>query len=204
MDWESMDLKTLKEKYRNKASVNIKDVDIAMKAVPFLVREVCRLESELSEAEKRINFLTPKLARRHPLKKSGSLGDVRWETRVDEKKNILYMEMAGRFNYRSAKTATSHIMAVTPNLRPGFDLVVNLDELDHRYDRKFIFHLRKVIYNLNLIGIGKVVCILNPKVSPIKEIFGEKSQAGGYSLFTARTVHEAEGILENAGKYLQL
>lgn len=199
-----MDLKTLKEKYRNKASVDIKDVDIAMKAVPFLVREVCRLESELSEAEKRINFLTPKMARRHPLKKSGRLGDVRWEARVDEKKNILYMEMAGRFNYRTAKAATSHFMAVTPNLRPEFDFVVNFHDLDHRYDMKFIFHLRKVIYNLNLIGIGRGVCILNPKVSPIKAIFEENSKARGYSLFTARTVQEAEEILENAGKYLQL
>ena len=203
MDWESMDLEALKEKFRNKAAVDIKDVNIAMRAVPFLVREVCRLEAELAEAEKRIAFLTPKVARNLPVEKSGSRGSVKWETRVDEKRNILYISLAGRFDYRSAKAATSHIMQVSQNLRQGFGFVADLNELDPNYDRKFIFHLRKVVYNLSLIGIGKVVCLLPPAVANMKAVFQEKSGSGGYHVFTAQTIHEAEEILRNAGKFLQ-
>ena len=58
-----MDLAALKSKYRHKTAVDLKDFDTALSAVPFLVREVERLEGELAEREKRIAHLQSMLQR---------------------------------------------------------------------------------------------------------------------------------------------
>ena len=66
-----MDLAALKSKYRHKTAVDLKDFDTALSAVPFLVREVERLEIEVAEREKRITHLQTQLKGRTPVRPGG-------------------------------------------------------------------------------------------------------------------------------------
>ncbi len=199
-----MDLDELKSKYLNKAAVDIKDVHLAMKAVPFLLREVVKLENALEKAEKRIAFLTPDEAQRPPLKRKGDRPGGKWEVEVNEKENVLLFILAGKLDYATAKQATGHIMAVSGHLMADMDVVADLSGVETRFDRKFLFHLRKVFYNLKLIGIGRVVRIVNPKAPGLMKLFEEQALECPFRLYTARTVHEAEQILEHAGKFLKI
>lgn len=52
-----MDLQELKDRFRHKTKADLSDLDIALQAVPFLVRKVEALEAELSNYEKRVEHL---------------------------------------------------------------------------------------------------------------------------------------------------
>lgn len=199
-----MDLDELKLKYLKKAAVDIKDVHLAMKAVPLLLREVARLEEDLRKAEQRIVFLTPGVSERPPLKRSGERVGGKWEVSVNEKDNLLLFILAGKLDYATAKQATGHIMAVTGHLMKNMDVVADLSCVDTHFDRKFLFHLRKVFYNLKLIGIGRVVRVVNPDAPVLMKLFEEQALECPFRLYTARNVQEAEQILELAGKYLKV
>lgn len=57
-----LDIELLKNKFRHKAEADVKDINLAIKAAPFLVKEVIRLEEELELKEKMIERLKKKLS----------------------------------------------------------------------------------------------------------------------------------------------
>jgi hypothetical protein len=197
-----MDLDALKAKFRHKTTVDLKDIDIALSAVPFLVREVERLERELGERDKRIAHMQSQLQRRIPLSKVGKRGSSEWETRVDEDANRLYIRLAGGFDYASAKAASNAILQVLPNIRKGFDVINDISGLGPEFPPKALFHLRKVMYNLKKTGAARVVRIA-PKAPAMTLLFDQAAQSAGFQVHTAGNLAEAEALLYRSSQFLK-
>ena len=197
-----MDLDALKAKFRHKTSVDLKDIDIALNAVPFLVREVERLEGELAERNKRIAHMQSQLKRRIPLSKVGKKGAAEWEARVDEDANRLYIRLAGGFDYASAKAASNAILQVLPNIRKGFDVINDISGLGPEFPPKALFHLRKVMYNLKKMGAARVVRIV-PQGQALIRLFDQAAQGAGFQVHTAASLAEAEALLDRSSRFLK-
>ena len=96
-----MELSELKKKFRHRSIVDIKDVEIAMKAVPFLVREIEKLEEKVAGYQKRLDHLSGLLQKkRPPMEKTGQKNKMKWEARVNEEENRLYINLSGELDYR--------------------------------------------------------------------------------------------------------
>ncbi len=199
-----MDLKKIKEKFKHKVKADIKDLDFVLDAAPFLVREVERLEIELKESEKRLSHLSELLKRRPPLEKTGKKGDAAWKMYVNEKTNRLYIELLGKFEYRSAKLASNNIIAVLPNLRNDFDVINNIGNINPSYNKKLLFHLKKIMFSLKEIGVRRVISITSPDTpKEISRIFENPSGSENFIASSANSVSEAEGMLDNIAKFLK-
>jgi hypothetical protein len=197
-----MDLAALKSKYRHKTAVDLKDFDTALSAVPFLVREVERLEGELADREKRIAHLQSQLQRRTPLARVGKKGACQWETRVDEETNRLTIRLAGDFDYAGAKAASNAILQVLPNIRQDFDVINDISDLGPVFPPKAMFHLRKVLYSLKKSGAARVVRVA-PKTQTLILPFDQAAQEAGFKVLTAGSLAEAQALLEHSSRFLK-
>ncbi|MBF0100577.1 MAG: hypothetical protein HQK77_06675 [Desulfobacterales bacterium] len=199
-----MDIEELKAKFKHKIRADIKDIDLVLKAAPVLIKEINRLEEELNLAQERITHLSSQCKKRPPLTKSGKKGKTQWTTEVDEKKNCLYFQLAGNIDYRGAKSATNSILTVIPNLRPDFDFICDISQLNPEYDKKFLFHIRKVMYHLKLIGIRQIVKIINPLTPELGIIFDDNQKKSSYTVHSAKSIEDAEKVLENIATFLKI
>lgn len=198
-----LELNELKKKFRHRSSVDIKDVEIAMKAVPFLVREIEKMEEKIADYEKRIEHLSLLQKKRPPLEKSGQKNKTRWEVHVNEEENRLYVHLAGELDYNAVKLASNSIIAVLSNLREGYDVINNFTELQGPFKKRVIFHLRKLVYNFSQTGIAHVVCIKASDIKPITEIFQSGAKAEGFQAFEVSSPEEAISTLQNVGRFLK-
>lgn len=194
-----MDLSEIKARFRHRTKVDLTDIDIALEALPMLVREVERLEAQLAEAEKRISHLSRK---QPPLFKKGRKGAAKWDIRADETKNRLYLKLSGRFDPVSAKIASNHIISISFNLREGFDLINDVSELTLTLDKKIIFHIRKVMFHLEQAGLKRSARVVPPGAENTSHLFA-KMLPDSISSETAETLEEAEAMLESASRFLK-
>jgi hypothetical protein len=197
-----MDLNLLKEKYRHKRQVEMSDIELALKAVPFLVREVERLETELESQKGRITHLSGMLNKRPPTSRKGQKGQAAWEVRIDEEKNRLYMSLSGFFDYHSAKEASNTIISTLVNLRQNADAINDLEGLTG-FEQRSIFHIRKIIYTLDYVGVKRMVRIMNedPGLAVyLKQIY---STEAGLQISTAPSVKDAEIMLDQSRQFLK-
>jgi len=199
-----MELNELKNKFRHRSSVDIKDVEIAMKAVPFLVREIEKMEDKIADYEKRLDHLSGLLKRkRPPLEKSGQKNKTRWEVRIDEDENRLYFYLAGELDYNAVKLASNGIITVLSNLREGYNVINDFTELQGPFKKRVIFHLRKLVYNYSQTGIANLVCIKTTDIKPITDIFQSGAKAEGFQVFEVSSLEEAKSTLQNVGRFLK-
>ena len=198
-----MDLNEIKLKFKHKAKADLKDLDLILEAMPFLVREIERLEKQIAEYEKRIEHLSSLMKRKPPLDKKGQKGESEWQTRVDEEKNRLYIELSGKFDYKSAKLASNGVITVLPNLREEFDVIVDISKVDKDYDRKALFHIKKIMFSLKELGVKRLIRIDNPEAPGFTTIFKNTSKEDTFQTSVANSVSEGEDILENVSKFLK-
>ncbi len=199
-----MDLNEIKNKFRNKSRVDLQDVDLALRAVPVLVREIERLEAELVEAEKKYNHIADLFGKkRPPLEREGKKGNSKWRVWLDESSNRLYIELSGSIDYRFSKQASNGILSVSPNLREGFNVIIDIAKLTHLEDRRVIFQLRKVYYNLKYGGAGKVVRVINSDAREVNGIFETSEKDVELSVHLVDSMEKAESTIENLGKFLK-
>lgn len=197
-----MDLNLLKEKFRHKRKVELSDIDLALTAVPFLVREVDRLEAELESDKRRIAHLSSLLSKRPPASKTGKKGQGAWEVRVDEDKNRLYMSLSGFLNYQSAKEASNAIISVIANLRENADAVSDLRELKG-FDQRAVFHIRKIAYTLDYVGVKRVIQIMSDDPQLATQLRKIYSHEGEYKMSEAKSPEDAEAFLDSSRQFLK-
>ena len=198
-----MDIEELKNKFLHKSVADVKDVDLALRAAPFLIREVVRLEEELQEAEKRIQHISAQFRKQPPLSKKGKKGEAEWNISLDDKKNRLYVTLMGKFDHRSGKLATNHLNLVLENVRKQFDVVFDITLLSPDVSNRANFHLRKAVYTLNRMGVKSVVRVVDPKVNYTLSILEERNRDVTYRVFTVNCLRDAELTLDNEGRYLK-
>lgn len=197
-----MDIETLKKQYRHKRKLDYADIDTALKAVPFLVREIEKLEEEIKHQKERVAHLKSAMNKQPQLEKIGKKGKAQWAVRIDEEKNRLYMKLSGYFDYQSAKVASSHVTSVISNLRSEADAVNDLSELKG-FDKRAVFHIRKVIHTLDYVGVKRVVRIAHPdsKISSVLDRLYQDEKS--YVVSQAGSIKEADSILEKGRQFLK-
>ncbi len=198
-----MDLNELKSKFRHKTRADLKDLDLVLDAVPFLVRELEKMEAKTQESEKRIEHLSSLMKKRPPLDKKGKKGDLSWQTRVDEDKNRLYIKISGKIDYSSAKLASNSVITILPNLRGKFDVINDLSGVEPGYNRKDLFHFKKMIFSLKELGIRKIINIKNEKAPGVSVIFENKSKTEDFQSSSSDSVEDAEAMLDNVATFLK-
>ncbi len=199
-----MDLNEIKNKFRHKTRVDLQDVDLALRAVPVLVREIERLEEGLQEAEKKYDHIADLFGKkRPPLEREGKKGASKWKVRTDDTNNRLYIEMSGAFDYRFSKQSSNGILSLIPNLREGFHVIKDITTLSRIEDRRVLFQLRKVLYNLKNGGAGKLILVINPATREVNGLFETAAKDVEMSLQTAESVEKAEAMIENVGRFLK-
>lgn len=165
--------------------------------IPALVQRIGDLEKELEEYKQWNEHLQSKLKKRI-LEKEGKRGRAAWHVMLDEKNNRIYLTLSGNFTYPTARTATMHIMTVLSQSRVGFDIIVDISDLFPSLEKKAIFHVKKMLYNMRYLGLKRAVLIRNPKAPQVSEAFENqvKSIYGPSSLVPAfDNVSEAENFL---------
>jgi hypothetical protein len=197
-----MDLQELKNKFKHKTKADISDIDIALNAVPFLVRKVDALEAELDEYEKRVRHLEKRLNKQRPHSFKGSKNGLTWNANLDDKKNRIALLFSGAITHRTAKLASNSIHPVFSNMREGCNAIIEISRLSG-FNNRVMFHFRKILYTLDLMGAQKVIFILPPDDTPIKEAFLNISENLGYQVFTALSVEEADSVLEQSSQFLK-
>jgi hypothetical protein len=199
-----MDLEDLKNRFKSKMRADLKDIDIVLRATPFLCREICRVEEELAIAEKRIAFLTEQLNRKMPpMEKEGEREGCRWKAEIDAKHNMLVSFLSGEFDYRTAKIATNQILETIPHLQYDCNVVFDISGISSGSDKKLIFHLRKVVYQIRQIGIKRMALVTDPAMPAIGFVFEEYSEKDGYKVHKASSVEEAKNAILNVDRFLK-
>lgn len=198
-----MNLTEIKAKFKHKAKADLKDLDIALKALPFLVREIEFLEAEIEEHKTRIQHLTKQLKRRPPLEKNGRRDKAEWNAYVDEKNNRLIIRIIGELNYYSAKTASNSVLMVLPNLRDGFDVINDLSGLT-KYDNRSVFHLRKLFYTLEKAGLRRTVRLTNKYFPDLFQLLNGTNKSSDQKVALANSIEEAQSMLDNIGRFLKV
>ena len=138
--------------------------------IPALVQKIEALEKELDEYKQWNEHLLSKVKRR-TLEKSGKKGKSAWEVKLDEKSNRIHLVLSGRFTYPNARTATMHIMSVLSNSRRGFDIITDISNLYPSLEKRAIFHVKKMLYNMRYMGLKRAVLIRNPNAPQVSEAF---------------------------------
>ncbi len=197
-----MDLQELKNKFRHKTKADIADIDLALQAVPFLVRTVEALESELSDCEKRLEHLEQLLNKRRPSSYKGSKDGLTWHADLDDKNNRLHLSFSGTIHQRTAKIASNNIFPIFYGMRKECNVILDVSHLSG-FNNRVMFHFRKVLYTLDVMGTERVIFILPSDDTTILNSFRNASDNVGYQVFTAASTEEADAILEKGSHFLK-
>jgi hypothetical protein len=197
-----MDLQELKDKFRHKTKADLSDIDIALQAVPFLVRKVETLEEELSTYEKRVEHLELQLNKRRPFSYKGKKNGTEWQADLDNKKNQLLMVFKGHIDHRTAKLATNSIHPIFTNMRRGCSAIIDVSALSG-FSNRVMFHFRKVLYTLDVMEAEKLIYIPPSGETSVANAFRNASENLGYKLFSAASIGEAESIIEKSAAFIK-
>jgi hypothetical protein len=198
----NMELEELKDKFRHKTKADISDIDLALNAVPFLIRTVEALESQLSEYEKRVEHLEQQLNKRRPSSYKGSKDGLEWQANLDNETNQLLLVFSGSITHKTAKLATNSVHPIFSNLRKGCNAIIDVSALSG-FSNRVMFHFRKVLYTLDVMGSEKVIYILPPGNTDLTMVFRNASENLGYQVFTATSIEEAKSLLEKSSHFLK-
>jgi hypothetical protein len=200
-----MDLELLKKKFRHKAEADVKDINLAIKAAPFLVKEVIRLEEELELKEKMIEKFKKRIKRQPPLVSKGEKDDFNWVIKINEETNTMLIQFNGVPNKSGAKICSNAVINMSENLEPGFSVISDLRTFDTSViNQRMSFYFRKVHYLFLRTNARYIIRVVSEKD---KEAAGfldfPPDQKKILKMFTVTSVDEAKNIIKNMGKYLR-
>jgi hypothetical protein len=197
-----MDLQELKEKFRHKTKADLSDLDLALRAVPFLVRKLESLEDELSECDKRVKHFEQQLNKRRPSSYKGKKDGAEWFADLDDKKNILRLSFSGTINHRTAKLASNMVNPIFANIRKGCNVIFDVSTLTG-FSNRVMFHFRKILYTLDVMGVERVIQVLPPDDTAVSGAFRAASEPLGFQVFSATSMAEAESVIEKSASFLK-
>jgi len=178
-------------------SIKINGENYAPQDIPALLQRLGDLEKELEEYKQWNEHLQSKLKTR-TLEKEGKKGRAAWHVRLDEKINRIYLTLSGNFTYPTARTATMHIMTVLSHSRAGFDIIADISDLLPSLEKRAIFHVKKMLYNMRYLGLKRAVLIRNQEAPQVSEAFENQVESvyGSSSIVpTFNDVSDAENFL---------
>lgn len=178
-------------------TIKINGENYTAQDIPALVQRIGDLEKEREEYKEWNEHLQSKLKTR-TLEKEGKKGRAAWHVKLDEKTNRIYLMLSGNFTYPTARTATMHIMTVLSHSRVGFDIIADISNLFPSLEKRAMFHVKKMLYNMRYLGLKRAVLIRNPKAPQVSEEFENqvKSVYGPSSKVpTFNDVSDAENFL---------
>ena len=201
-----MDLEQLKKDFRHKAEVDVKDINIAIKAVPFLVKEVIRLEEELESKNNIIEKLKKKIKREPPKVQKGKKDDFFWLIKIDEDSNIILFQFKGIPNKRGAKICSNAVINMSKNLEPGFSVISDFRNLQSEHiNQRILFYFRKVHYLFERMRVKFIIRVVSEGKSDVTgfEDLASPAKQKNLKIFTVTSIEEGKNIIKNLGKHLR-
>lgn len=200
-----MDLEELK-KFRHRAELDVKDINLALKAVPFLVKEVIRLEEELALRTDLIERLKKKIKRQPPTIQKGQKDKFQWALKIDEDANMIFIQFSGVPNKIGAKMCSNTIVAMSSNLEKGFSVISDFRKIsgDH-LTKRIMFYFRKIHYLFVNKEVSHIIRVVPDKESEYAKTFPELPVPGGghIKVFTVTSIEEGKKILKNVRRHLK-
>ena len=200
-----MDLDLLKERFRTKAEADVRDIDLVMKATPFLVREVIRLEEELQRSEAELVHLKAQFGKKAPTVRRGRKNQAVWQVGIDEHHNRLLIRVEGVLDKSSAKSFSNMILLVAKQLRADFDVITDMRKLTFTADNRIRFHFRKTFYSLQQMQMRRSIRVVDETGRVPAFLIEDVKQFGAApgSIHLARSLKEACFILDNFQRHLK-
>ena len=202
-----MNLEELKKKFRHRAEIDVKDISIAIKAVPFLVKEVIRLEEQVAHRDRIIEKLGKKV-RSQPLLETRSQKDqFSWHIKIYEDLNVIAITFAGEPNPAGARMCSNAIMHMSKNLDPGFSLISDFTKLNSdAVSKRILFYFKKVQYFFWKMEVQFVVSIVedekNKNISSFLDL-PVRSKNKNFKILKVKSVKEGLNVIHNMGKYIK-
>jgi predicted MPP superfamily phosphohydrolase len=197
-----MDLQTIKNKFKTRSSMNVKNISAMMEAFPFLLREVKNLELKIIESQKIIKKLNKLIKYRPPLSIKGKKDNAQWQSEYEEEKNFFYILFSGDFTYNVAKRSTNQILTILPNLRKKFDVIADLSCMTS-FEPKSVFHIKKLIYIFKSTDINRIAFVPNKNRPEISSMFEKMIKEADINFFIVKDIKDGKNTFENLSRFLK-
>lgn len=199
-----MDLEQLKKDFSHKAEVDVKDIDVAIKAVPFLVKEVIKLEEELKAKNSLIEKLKKKVKKEPPKVLTGQRKGFAWLIKVDEESNILLFQFSGIADKGGAKICSNAIINMLDHLEPGFSVISDFRKLEtSAISPRIIFYFRKVHYLFSRMNAKFVIRVVKDAKDEDPGFIDIPASGKELKVFTVTSIEEGKNIVKNLGRHLR-
>lgn len=112
------------------------------------------------------------------------------------------MIFSGIINPKTAKLATNSIHPVFSNMRRGCNVIVDVSRLSG-LSNGVMFHFRKVLCTLEVMGTEKVIFVLPAGETDASNAFRNAYDSLRLQVLSASSIDEAESILEQSAHFLK-
>ncbi len=164
-----------------------------------LIQRIKLLESEVKDYKEWNNYLQTQIKKRPSLEKIGSSGKAWWKLKLNEKSNILTVKIGGCYNYSSAKKVSVIIQGLLTYTRSDFTLILDVTELDLDFEKRALFHLRKIAFYCSIMNIKKAIRIISPEKREMSALFNdilsEMSEDTWFERVEVESIEEAKKVL---------
>ncbi len=198
-----MDLETIKNKFKLRSSVSVKNISAIMEAFPVLLKEINSFEIKLDRSQEIIKQLNKQVKNRPPLSVKGQKGDASWQSIYKEENNILYILFSGKLTYSVAKRSTNQVLSILPNLRKKFDIIVDVSHIK-ACDPKSFFHIKKLIYIFKSININRLALVPVKNKPELLAMFEKVLKEAGIIFFVVKDIKDGENTLKNLSSFLKI
>jgi hypothetical protein len=118
-----------------------------------------------------------------------------YQVKTNTHKNRLYVTLSGYMNATETKAAADAVVAAVRILKPGFGVINDISQF-RPVSPEAAQEIERAQRFSREAGMGRVIRITGDNALTSMQ-FGRVSKAAGYQMDTARSVAEAERLLDN-------
>ena len=197
-----MNLQEIKDKFKTRSSISVKNINTVMEAFPVLLREVKNFELKLIESQEIIEKLNKLVKNRPPSSIQGKKNNAQWQGVYKEEKNLFYILFSGDFTYSVAKRSTNQLLSILPNLRNKFDTIVDISRMTN-LDSKSVFHIKKMIYIFKSTDINRIAFVIDKNRPEILSLFEKMIKEAEIKFFVVKNIKDGENTFKNLTNFLK-